>query len=61
MHILSAEAPVIYVPTDRKVVSAVAFDDRKPVKFVRHQNGGVSLNLDSIPDTADYIVELTTK
>ncbi len=61
VHILSAEAPVIYVPTDRKVVSAVAFDDRKPVKFVRHQNGGVSLNLDSIPDTADYIVELTTK
>lgn len=61
VHILSAEAPVIYVPTDRKVVSAVAFDDRKPVKFVRHQNGGVSLNLDSIPDAADYIVELTTK
>ena len=61
VHILSAEAPVIYVPTDRKVVSAVAVDDRKPVKFVRHQNGGVSLNLDSIPDAADYIVELTTK
>lgn len=61
VHIMTAEAPVIYVPTDRKVVSAVSFADRKPVKFVRHDRGGVSLALDSIPTEADYIVELTTR
>ena len=61
VHILSAETPVIYVPTDRKVVSAVRFDDRSPVNFVRHAKRGISVELDSLPESADFIVELTTR
>ncbi|MDE7125434.1 MAG: alpha-L-fucosidase, partial [Muribaculaceae bacterium] len=61
VHITSAEAPVIYLPTERKVISAATFDGHKPVKFISHNNGGISLCLDSVPDATDYIVELTTK
>lgn len=60
VHILSAEAPIIFVPTERKVLSAVTYDGRKPVKLVRHNKKGISLCLDSIPTIPDYIVEITT-
>lgn len=60
VHILNPETSDIVVPTPRKVKKAVAFDNKKPVRFTRNKSGNVTLHLDSIPTDIDYVVELTT-
>lgn len=62
VHVLNGETADIEIPTERKIKSALAFDDRTPVKFTRNKkNGGGTLHLENVPEgMADYIVELTT-
>lgn len=61
VHIMNAEAPLIYVPVNEKVVSAVNFADRKPVTMRREKSGGVTLIFDKTPEGIDHIVELKLK
>ena len=62
VHVLSADSGDIHLPMDRKVKSAKAFEGGAPVKFTRHKKeGGVTLHLDAVPETTDYIIELTTE
>lgn len=60
VHILSAEAPIIYVPVNGKVKEAVKFTDKTPINF-HDENGGVILQLEEIPKDIDFVVQLTTK
>ena len=61
VHIMNAEAPLIYVPVNEEVVSAVNFADRKPVTMRREKSGGVTLIFDKTPEGIDHIVELKLK
>ena len=60
VHVMEAEAPVIYLPLDCQVKSAREFATGQPVKFRKEKNGGYSLLLERVPDDIDYIVELET-
>lgn len=61
LHILSAENTDIVIPAGRKVKKALAFDDRKPLRFTRDKKSGTTtLHLPEVPQSVDYIVELTT-
>ena len=57
IHIFEADSTDIFVPTTAKVKNAVAFDDRKKIKYTKSKEG-ITLHLDSVPDAIDYIVEL---
>lgn len=59
VHILTAEAPVIYVPAKGKVKKAYTFADGKKVRFTTEKEG-VTLHLDSVPSETDYVVVLET-
>lgn len=58
VHILELQDRQLFLPLERKVVCAVRFADRKPVRF-RQDDQGVVLHLDEVPDATDYVVELT--
>lgn len=61
VHVMSAEGQDIHLPTTRKVKSAMAYDDRKPVKFTRNKKeGGATLHLENVPEATDYIIEVIT-
>lgn len=60
IHIMNAEAPIIYIPTDEKVISAKNFADGSSVK-TRKEKKGISLLFDNIPEGVDHIVELKLK
>lgn len=60
VHITAAEAPHIFVPVKGNVKSAKTFDGARPVRFTRHKEGGITLHLDSVPTSVDYIVTLKT-
>lgn len=60
VHILDAEAPLIYVPVTERVISAKEFGDGKPVRL-RHEKQGVSLLFDETPTGTDRIIELKVK
>jgi len=59
VHVLRAEAPVIYVPAKGKVKKAYFFDGGKKVKFTRAEDG-VILDLGRVPDEIDCIIVLET-
>ncbi len=61
LHILSADSTDINVPVTCKVKKAVTFDDRKPVKYTKQKDGGITLHLDAVPTDIDYIIELETE
>lgn len=62
VHLLTPTQTEIYLPLNCKVKRAVNFLDRKPVKYSRNKEGGVTLHLESLPaDTYDYVIELETK
>ena len=57
VHVMTAEAPVIYAPTPYKVKRAVEYGTNRALRF-QQEKGGVIIHLDSIPSGIDYIVEL---
>lgn len=61
VHILTPEAPVIYVQVkeDRWVKEALNYTSREDVRFT-HVFGGVVLELGFIPDEIDCVIELQT-
>lgn len=59
VHILNAEAPVIFVPAKGKVKNAYLFDGGKKVKFSAEKEG-VTLRLDKTPEDIDCVVVLET-
>ena len=61
VHVLSAEAPVIYLPTKAEIVSAKVFGDGKKLKFRKMDAGGYALELGEVPQCADFVVEVLTK
>lgn len=60
IHILSLNDQALFVPIKRKIKKAVYFDDQQKVDF-RQTPEGVFFTLDTIPQSTDYIIELTMK
>jgi hypothetical protein len=61
VHILELQDRELFVPlTGGKVLRAVRYDDRTPVRF-RQDDEGVLLRLGEVPDATDYVVELTLR
>lgn len=60
IHILDLKDNGLYLPLKAKVKKAVRFTDRTPVSF-RQDNDGVLLKLPEVPNTIDYVIELTIK
>ncbi len=61
VHILELQDRELFVPlTGAKVLRAVRYDDRTPVRF-RQDDEGVLLRLGEVPDATDYVVELTLR
>ena len=61
VHIMTADSPEIYVPTNRKVKSAKVFGTDTAVKYRKEKKRpGVTLTLAEVPSETDYIVELIT-
>ncbi len=59
VHVLDWADDCLYLPlAGRRVKSARRFDDGEPVAFHREREG-ILLRLGPLPDTIDYIVELT--
>lgn len=59
VHILNLKDTDLYLPLPGiKVKSAVAFSDKKPVKFVQDKDG-VLLKFGEIPSDIDFVVEVT--
>lgn len=56
VHILSPESNVIVVPSSTPILSAIEFGSEKAVDF-QNMDGNIILNLESIPDSIDYIIE----
>ena len=49
----------LFIPTgNHKIKSATVFGTNKRVNFTKTGNG-ITLNLDTVPNEIDYIVELT--
>ncbi|MDE6512168.1 MAG: alpha-L-fucosidase, partial [Muribaculaceae bacterium] len=57
VHIMTPESKYIFVPTAAKVKGAKEFATGRKVKF-SNLSDGVMLELDALPDSTDYIVEL---
>lgn len=61
VHIMNADSPEIYVPTQHKVKSAKVYGTDNAVKYRKEKKRqGVTLSLAEIPTETDYIVELIT-
>ena len=60
VHILDLEDNTLFVPIKAKVIKAVNFDTRKPVKF-KQTKEGIVFELEKIPTEIDYIIELEMK
>ena len=60
VHILSLSDASLFLPISRKIARATVFGTDKKVDF-RQSKEGVLLNLGEVPDSVDYIVELTMK
>ncbi len=60
VHILSLSDTSLFLPVTDKVKQAVVYDSRKPVSF-KQTKDGLFLDLNCVPDSDDYIVELTMK
>lgn len=60
VHILSLQDNSLFLPVTSKVKKAVVFDTRKPVSFEQNKDG-LLLKLGEIPQSTDYIIELTMK
>lgn len=58
VHILELQDRQLFLPLEHKVVRAVRFADRQPVRF-RQDDEGIVLCLDEVPDATDFVVELT--
>lgn len=58
VHILELQDRQLFLPLEHKVVRAVRFADRQPVRF-RQDKEGIVLSLDEVPDATDFVVELT--
>ena len=61
VHVLNAEAPVVYLPMKAKIKKAMAFDGGEKVAFRPIKAGGYVLDMGSVPDDIDYIIEVTTE
>lgn len=59
VHLLEPKGTDILVPTKHKVKKAKVFGTNDKVRFSRSKEG-TTLHLDAIPETIDYIIELTT-
>ncbi|MDE7349522.1 MAG: alpha-L-fucosidase, partial [Muribaculaceae bacterium] len=57
VHIMKPESKHIFVPTAANVKTAKEFATGRKVKFTKTSDG-IMIELDSIPDGVDYIVEL---
>lgn len=60
IHILSLNDQALFVPIKRKIKQAVYFDNKQKISF-RQTAEGTFFTLDSIPQSTDYIIELTMK
>ena len=60
VHILSLKDSALFLPVKGKVIRATAFDDKEKVPFKQTEDG-VLLQLGQVPQSLDYIVELTMK
>ncbi len=60
VHILDLKDRALFVPVRDKVVSAVKFIDRTPIRATATE-GGVLLTLPEVPADTDYVVELKLK
>lgn len=60
VHILSLSDASLFLPISRKIARATVFGTDKKVDF-RQSKEGVLLNLGEVPDSVDYIIELTMK
>ncbi len=61
VHIFDLQDRELFLPlTTGRVVRAVRYADRKPVRF-RQDTEGVLLGLDEVPEATDYVVELTLR
>ena len=60
VHIMTPETNAILLPGKLNVRSAVEFNSRKPVKF-KNMGDHTLLQLDSTPDSIDYIIECEVK
>lgn len=58
VHVMSASSADILVPVKDRVVQAVTYTGRVPVRYSATDAGTV-LHLDAVPDATDMIVELT--
>lgn len=58
VHIMTPETTAILLPGDLKVKKAFEYASKRPVKYSK-QGTHTLLQLDSIPTSADYIVELS--
>ena len=61
VHVLNAEAPVVYLPMKAKIKKAMAFDGGEKVAFRPIKAGGYVLDMGFVPDDIDYIIEVTTE
>lgn len=61
IHILDSEDDFLSIKLDSKVVKAVKYADKSPVKFRQSKDGIVTLLFDEKPSGIDYIIELETK
>lgn len=57
VHIMTPESRHVFVPTKAKVKEAREFGSGKKLRFTK-ESDGVTLHLDAIPESVDYIVEL---
>ena len=60
IHILDLKDDGLYLPVTSRVVKAVKFADKTPIKF-RQSRQGVFIELPEVPTDTDYVVELTIK
>lgn len=60
IHILSLDDNTLFVPIKGKVIKAVTYDGRKPLKFKQNKDG-VVFELGEIPTDIDFIIELEMK
>lgn len=60
VHVMTPETNAILLPGNLKVRSAVEYGSRKPVKF-KQEGEHTLLQLESIPDSIDYIIECTIR
>ncbi len=60
VHVMTPETDAILLPGNLKVSSAVEYESRKPLKFKQMGNHTL-VQLDSVPESTDYIIECELK